>query len=91
LQNWKHKKSSGYFDRNIFGASEEIWAKDFLVQIKSIREVADLIEELDGRLKRIGFVPKKSIKAQQHLSNNQELLLLKVLFKMSQILLILVL
>jgi hypothetical protein len=78
FQNWKHKKVSGYFERNIFGASEEVWAKDFQVQIKSLREVADLIEELDGRLKKIGFVPKKARETQKPLSSNQELLLLKV-------------
>ncbi|CAB3361811.1 Hypothetical predicted protein [Cloeon dipterum] len=71
-------KSSGFFNRNLPFVSEENWAGDNFIQLKYAREIADLAEELDLRLKSMGLVVNSKSVSHNLLSAEQEILLLKI-------------
>ncbi|XP_067013969.2 probable ATP-dependent RNA helicase spindle-E [Anabrus simplex] len=53
-QVWRHHKLNGYFTRST-GKGEESWAKSSYIQIRVMREVAALVNDLKLRLKRLNI------------------------------------
>ncbi|GAB1603284.1 ATP-dependent RNA helicase TDRD9-like [Argonauta hians] len=73
-RNWAH----GIFKRR--GQSEGEWGKTNFVQIKRIREVAELIRELEFRLKQFNLrIPCKSPESKKDLNHPEEKLLFKLI------------
>lgn len=74
---WESNWSRGIFKRR--GQSEAEWGKSNFIQIKRIREVADLIRELECRLAKFNIrIPKESPSSKKELNDPEEKLLFKL-------------
>lgn len=54
---WRHLRMQNYFKQQ--GNNESQWAHRFYVQVRSLREMDDMVRELKNRLSREGIEPSK--------------------------------
>lgn len=75
---WESNWARGIFKRR--GQSEAEWGKSNFIQIKRIREIADLIRELECRLAKFNIrIPKENPLSKKELDHPEE----KILFKLT--------